>query len=450
MASTNALRRTVNDKTAFIVLFIIIVALIIDTSIIKISRFIATSQFLLGLHIPMFILIAVIYSIGQYIVLEFVKGKNKEIGTTELHYLNVTNKVVSIVQYLLIAFIIFLILQMIVTSGYAISIVTAIVGISYTLAVFMTGLLAQRFFSWFKSNRNLVVLTYGLAIALLSINAGFTLVYVADVLMGQPPYLRENAAHTTAFFTSDPILNSGYILSSLISFILAWSATALLLRHYSGRLGRAKYWIILSIPLAYFLTQFQPLFLDIFSAYRQSDPVSFGIIYTLIFAASKPAGGILFAIAFLTVARSITHSSVRAYMIISAYGLMLLFTSNQAIVLVNSPYPPFGIATVSFMGLSSYLILVGIYSSAISIAHDVNLRQSIRKFAIKQSSLLDSIGVAQMEHDIQKEVITMTEKNKQRIAEETGVQSSLNEDDIKQYLNKVIEEVEARKKIEEK
>jgi hypothetical protein len=50
---------------------------------------------------------------------------------------------------------------------------------------------------------------------------------------------------------------------------------------------------------------------------------------------------------------------------------MLLFTSNQPLGLTFLSYPPFGLATISFFGLASYLSLIGVYSSAISVANDV-------------------------------------------------------------------------------
>ncbi|MFZ0897159.1 MAG: hypothetical protein WAZ77_21875 [Candidatus Nitrosopolaris sp.] len=136
---------------------------------------------------------------------------------------------------------------------------------------------------------------------------------------------------------------------------------------------------------------------------------------------------------------------MKKYMIISAYGLALIFASEQAIILADRPYPPFGLATISFFGLSSYLVLVGIYSSAISISEDSKLRQSIRSFAIKESRLLDSIGTAQTEQEIQRRVIAFTKQIEERMAEETGIQSSLTEDDIKQYLEQVIKEVKKPK-----
>jgi polyhydroxyalkanoate synthesis regulator protein len=127
---------------------------------------------------------------------------------------------------------------------------------------------------------------------------------------------------------------------------------------------------------------------------------------------------------------------------------MLLFSSNQAAGLVLIPYPPFGLVTVSFFGLASYLLLIGIYSSAISVAEDSNLRRSIRSFAMKESRLLDSIGTAQMEEEIQKKVITFTRRNQDRMAEETGIQSSLTDEDMKEYLEQVIREVKKDRQAE--
>lgn len=76
---------------------------------------------------------------------------------------------------------------MVITSSYSVAILFAAVGISYTLAIVMMGILADRFFSWFRANRNIVVLAYGLASAMLAINAAFTLAYVGDLLTNQPP-----------------------------------------------------------------------------------------------------------------------------------------------------------------------------------------------------------------------------------------------------------------------
>ncbi|MGH9982767.1 MAG: hypothetical protein ACRD8W_02280 [Nitrososphaeraceae archaeon] len=91
--------------------------------------------------------------------------------------------------------------------------------------------------------------------------------------------------------------------------------------------------------MAYFLSQFQPLFLFTFDEFRLSDPVLFGIVYTLLFSISKPLGGVLFGVAFWIVARNLKDSKVKGYLIISAYGMTLLFASNQPSALLLVPYP---------------------------------------------------------------------------------------------------------------
>ena len=135
------------------------------------------------------------------------------------------------------------------------------------------------------------------------------------------------------------------------------------------------------------------------------------------------------------------------YTTISAYGFVLLFISNQALVLSSTSYPPFGFATINFLGLSCYMVLVGIYSSAISVSQNSKLRQSIRRLVLNESKLLESIGTAQMEQELQKRVLKVTKEQEETLREQTGVQSSLNEDDLKQYLSQVIEELERTKNI---
>ena len=303
-----------------------------------------------------------VFAVGQYIILAFVKQgyKDKEgkIGGLKHHGLNLIDKTVTITQYAMIAILVFTILQMLFMSSYHVLVLRATIFISYGLSFILLALLAKRFFSWFKLNHNLVVLAYALAITMISINAAITIIYTNTQLNEniQQDYIRPVRSLTGSFTSADVIYGSVYVLTSVLSFILTWIATVLLLRHYSRKLGMTKYWIIVSIPLAYFLSQFQPLFLYSFADLRLSNPVLFGIIYNLIFSISKPAGGVLFGIAFWTIAKSLTSKTVKSYMMISAYGMMLLFTVNQPTGLTLIPYPPFG--------LTQYLLYgIGILSS---------------------------------------------------------------------------------------
>jgi hypothetical protein len=439
----------INSKISIVVL-ILVASLVADTSFIKIYDLIGKRESL-GWRTAVFSVLVIISIVGQYLVLGFVKQKiTSSIIAPKGIRLNTIYKAVTLVQYVLMALLVFVLLQILVTSFYSTVMLTAVTSISYILAIAMLALLAQRFFSWYKSNRNSVVLLYGLSATVLVVNAGLTVYLVNNAYLNMPKEVLPKmlgSGGLTLHSSWEIMLNNSYFVSSIVSFLITWVATALILVHYSHRLGKVKYWIIVAIPLVYFVSQFITFFLNTFQPLLQANPIFFSILVTLLFTISKPIGGILFGVAFWMIARSISYNNVvRNYMIISAYGFILLFASNQAIVLVTAPYPPFGLVTASLMGISSYLVLAGIYSSATSVSLDVGLRKSIRKSVKEHSKFLDSIGSAQMYQGIQKAVLKMTKEHADQMTEETGVEPSVTEDDIKQYVNDVLEEISTNKK----
>lgn len=272
--------------------------------------------------------------------------------------------------------------------------------------------------SWFRLNRNIVVLFYGLASATLSINMALTLAFVYGPFLNFPREIGPNLQVAFYTFGAD-YFNSASIISSIISFIFTWVATALLLTPYSRKSGRIKYWFTVSLPLVYFLSQFPSFYLNIFASLLNADPVFYGILLSVLFIISKAAGGIFFGVAFWLTSRTLKRNNVvRQYLIVAAVGFALLFVSNQATLLVNAPYPPLGLASVSLMGLASYLILIGIYSSAISVSEDSKLRQKIRCLTAQEPNLLDIIGTAEMQREIEKRVISLTKQNQNKLAED--------------------------------
>ena len=92
---------------------------------------------------------------------------------------------------------------------------------------------------------------------------------------------------------------------------------------------------------------------------------------------------------------------------------------------------------------------MGIYSSAISMSEDVKLRQAIRKSAVDESKLLVGIGSAQMEQKVEKKVIEMAKGHSASMTEQTGVQLSLTEHDMKQYLSTVLKEIKVLQNVDE-
>ena len=148
----------------------------------------------------------------------------------------------------------------------------------------------------------------------------------------------------------------------------------------------------------------------------------------------------MFAFAFLLVARNIHNAIIKNYMELSAYGFVLLFISNQ-VFLVASSFPPFGAVTISFYGLASYLIVRGLYASAVSVSQDVVLRKSIKQAIIRRSELLGSIGQAEMHQQTEKWVKDLDKRDLR-----TDIPSSMSREDVVAYIQDTVNELSKLKR----
>jgi hypothetical protein len=172
----------------------------------------------------------------------------------------------------------------------------------------------------------------------------------------------------------------------------------------------------------------------------------FALILTLVFAWSKTIGGILFYTAFRLSARKFPRNSLlRENLIISAIGMLMIFASNQAVVLVSAPYPPFGVLTISLVGLSSYFLYLGVYSSAATIAQDAELRRFIQKAAERNADLLQSMGSARAEEEILRKIVLVTKTHRSSLGDKTGIALQPDENEIKNYLEEVMRELRGNK-----
>ena len=126
-------------------------------------------------------------------------------------------------------------------------------------------------------------------------------------------------------------------------------------------------------------------------------------------------------------------------MIISGWGLLLIFAANQAAGQIIAPFPAFGLATITVLNIAAYLMLLGIYNSARLVSTTNSLRKYIHEQAL-ESKLLSFIGKAQMENEIQKTVKKISQE-KTLLERNTGSEVQLDEKELKNYLDDVIREV---------
>ncbi|MDW0237607.1 MAG: hypothetical protein QOC35_03435 [Nitrososphaeraceae archaeon] len=425
-----------DGRKLLVIMTILAVALTVESQIGIIADFIP-EQLASNQGIAVFIGIWAIFIALQYYILEFVKYNNKN-SRARTPYLHLIHKILTVAQFLLAGIIALVILQVLLVREYNSVMLYIVLSISYGLWIVTLGLLGKALFSWYRVKKNLMVLLFALSMVFYVINGVFGLYGQLEELAKRNLVIEYG---DVAIFPESPSpVLVVYQTASSIAYILTWIATIMLLRPYIEKLGKLKFWSIMGATMVYYLIQFPLFTLGYFTPSENSNAMA----NILTFSLSAIFSGIIFGVAFLSVARVLKiGTAARNYMIIAAYGFLLFYIAGSALVL-QAAYPPYGLVSVSFTGLSCYLIYNGLYFSAISVSQDMTLRQSIRKSVMEQSKLLDSIGTAEMEREVQKQVLTVAKKASASMEEESGIEASMNEVDMKEYLELVIRELSSK------
>lgn len=128
-------------------------------------------------------------------------------------------------------------------------------------------------------------------------------------------------------------------------------------------------------------------------------------------------------------------------MILAGIGFLFLYSANQATLLVLTPFPPFGIITVTLLVPATFLIYIGIYRSAIIASADSELRRYIYHTA-KESKLLELISHSEMEKELNKVVNKVYHFVDD--SANTNNPPDMDSDELKDYIEDVINELRQR------
>lgn len=433
---------------------VLVVAFVVDSNIGYIADFIP--DFLISNEgIALFIGIAVVYAVGGIMILRYVKATESE--ARALH-LSTTNKAVTVAQYVLIAITAFIIAQILASAQYHTMSLAAILCISYGLWIVTLALLARAFTAWLRSStasrnnkRNLMVLILTLSMIAYVVN-GVTLL-ASYLAMLQEQQKEVVTSEDVAFFPEfDPEslyhqINLAAQISSTVAYVLTWIGTVMLLQPYIKKIGTNKFYAIMGAAMLYYIIIYPVFVLGYFTPITEETDTDV-MNNILIFGMASVLSGIIFGVAFISVARTLQKgSALRQYMIIAACGFVLFYVAGSATV-TQLAYPPYGLASVAFTGLACYLIYSGLYSAAISVSQDFQLRESIRRSAMhKHSKFLENIGTAHMEEEKHNLVMSVSRRS-EMMEQESGVESSMTEDDMQDYLGDVLKEIEVMREKE--
>ena len=433
-----------NYKAFSCLMIALIVTILIDTSVVKIYDVTDKNFIPFQYKLLLFSINSVACLVLQFFVIKYVQSSVK-VDRQQRRLVSKPFFIISIISLCILGALIgTVIFQQYYYKYYITSITISIITISYGTATVFIIRLSLLFLSWYRSNRSLIVFLYFLSMSLIAFNLIMTAAYTGAKVNDRPD--------RTGVFVGGGGDNSGgryptldmiHRISSFMSFFSIWTTTAILMNYYRERLINAViYWIILSIPLIYyFVTYFYQYILGkALMSYIALDPVTASIVLSAFLSLSKPIGGVIFGFAFWNIAKIVGYErNIKTYMIISGWGIFLIFATNQAASQMLTPYPPFGLATISVLNLASFLMLLGIYNSATLVSANTNLRKSIHKHAL-ESKLLNLIGHAEFEREIQKTVYKIS-RDTADMEIDSERRFDLDENELKRYLDIVIKEV---------
>ena len=425
----------------------LVVIISIDTSVVKVNDLIDKYFIPVQGKLLLFSINSSVCLLLQYTIISYIKNsfegerRSKTLKIKSFHLISIVSLAILATSFGLLIF------QQFYYSYYESWTSILIIIISYGTAAALIAWLAKLFLSWYRSNRNLIVFLYFVSMLVIAFNLVMAATQATlKVNMRPDQFLDYVGASGDVSGTKYMTIDNIYSISSFMAFFSIWLTTAILMNSYREKLTNViLYWVLLTIPIVYFvITYFYQYTLSTpLISYMEMDPVTVSIFLGVFLSLSKPIGGLVFASAFWNVSRSVKYDrKIRTYMIISGWGIFLIFSTNQAGTQIVSPYPPFGLVTVTVLNLAAYLMLIGIYNSATLVSANDNLRKSIRKHAV-QSKLLDLIGHAEMEREIQKTVSDII-RDQELIDTDKETEFELDEDELKRYLDVVIKEVKMK------
>lgn len=422
--------------------------------------------------------IAIAYGIGSYFILRYIKRVSADIRAKS-RFLNSLFWGVTAVQAFLF---VILIVMAIDFYYYQVSVrymTYTVFATSTIAATTIMGIAAFRFFSWYRAgkrtgDKNRLILICGLAgvalCAAMTFDATAKLLLVRAVEEESPPgatpqdlFIYEDDEKyqgevqykvvkpdttTLTIVPSSIDLLYNYVngwIPITISFVFTWAITVILLRQYyhqrvSGNKLPIIYLVMLILPLALYMVGRTADWYTVFTGHNVVwDDLPNPYLLKSIFRAGSISGSILFGVAFFVVARRVPAGRLKDYLTIAAIGAAMMGITLSP----SAQQQTFGVAGHALTLLASFMLSFGFYLSAVSMAQDAKLRKSV-KSVIESKVLLGTIATAEHNQQIEKTILNIVEKEKETIENQTGIQPPL-EEDVKQYLDEVLDEVHRSK-----
>ena len=330
--------------------------------------------------------------------------------------------------------------------------------ISFISTLGFLSILSFNFYRWYRRGKNNFTLLYGLLFSFYCITLLLALIYLISGLETHP---------STINYTSPRELRGGtfsinivfqnhvalvYDIFFILSFLLGWLLTVYMLKQFSRRIGKYKFWILVSIPLFFYLIRYEGIILSYFNLNHFINLPLLGVIYPSLEAAiytafinsNIQATGIFFGFSFLTILLKLKSSQLQNYMIITIIGMMILFASRDFYSIFLNSIPPNGTITISFMPIGAFMLFTGVISFLKLAIRDKKFYSDLFTTIENDTSLIKNIIFTEKEIELSHKIKPLIEFS-DRWQKEHEYRLMKNEEVI-QIIQDVISEVRERKR----
>lgn len=338
-----------------------------------------------------------------------------------------------------------ILLQIVFSGSYYILLIKVTILVSSLLSIFFMSLLSMRFISWYQVSKNRTLLLFSSSTIAMMANSMVIIIFSYFALLNVQQVMNPSIPSFTNMMFNLPGLKIAYLSTTTIEFILIWIASVFILKPYSSRIGTIRFWSLMIIPIVFFTTKFQFYQFWLSSLLISNDllsPVSYFRFVSIFELSTNVIGALVFGVAYWIVSTRIKDKSLRQFIQISGIGVCLLFLSSQITNLTLLPYPPFGLASISFASISGYLLFIGLYQSAIITSKDSVIRSLIHKSAGNELRFIGNIGSSEMKHNITSQFREVVKKYGDELEDSTSFKSSDPEKEAKSFVAMALQERE--------
>jgi hypothetical protein len=358
--------------------------------------------------------------------------------------------IIDLIQYSASLTLIAAMIQVVFFSMYSLWFVQATIGISLIGSCLILVILCLRFVRALRYQMSAILLAYLVANASLSSYVIVTFIHIKTFLDRKQDIIAATYNPWASFSSISPDFVFLSPLVGVVSFVSMWMATVLLTIRYS-KTKRTRKWVMVSVPMIYFASQFFLPFLEdspTVSEWRAENNALYVYGFNTFFGTLRMAGGIMFGFAFLALSRTVNSHRLKNSMILIGIGLAIVYGTDISTIIGMALFPPWGVLSTTFLITGSLCIMIGLDSSAFYLATDSSLRKIIQRMPNRNYDFIKQLGQLRIQESIEKKVQKISSKIYDEVESERLLKVSSEPEDVREYIRDVLKELQDKSNLE--